>query len=297
MIKSRLRFMAIIGLMMALVLFAIGRVNTVAYINGDSGISPKPSAFRIETPLYYVNENYLLESEKRPIVIKNNDVTSAVLTALKRAPENESLKPILDPAVRVLSAEINEKKLYLNLSGEVMNGNLWKIGYHDVIIYGIVNSLTQFESIERIQIKIDGQEIKSYLGSAPILSEYSFNEQLVFKPPQSPRDVVQTFLNYTMLERYDLAYQMTTAYAELEMNDSGFTQYMRSYRNNKLIYQISNILVNEMENGEIMVLVYYKYIDRVRNISFDGGYETWYLLKDEEGYYKIRWKDQGDVVP
>lgn len=297
MIKSRLRFMAIIGLMMALVLFAIGRVNTVAYINGESGISPKPSAFRIETPLYYVNENLLLESEKRPVVIKNNDVTSAVITALKKAPESKTLKPVVDPAVRVLSAEINNKKLYLNLSGEVMNSSLWKLGNHDVILYGIVNSLTQFESIERIQIKIDGQEIKSYVGTAPILSEYSFNEQLVFKPPQSPRDVVQTFLNYTMLERYDLAYQMTTAYAELEMNDSGFTQYMRSYRNNKLIYQISNILVNELENGEIMVLVYYKYIDRVRNISFDGGNETWYLLKDEEGYYKIRWKDQGDVVP
>lgn len=296
MIKSRVRFMAIIGMMMMLVLFAIGRVNTVAYINGEAGISPSPSSFRIETDLYYMNDDFVLEAENRTVIILENDIVTAVLNTLKKTPEKKNLRPVLDPAVRIISSEVINKKLYLNLSPEVMNGNLWKMGYHDLVIYSIVNSLTRFDTIERVQLKIDSKDIKSYLDTAPLMSEFSYNDELVYKPPQSPRDVVQVFLNYTMIERYDLAYQMTTAYASLDMNDSGFTQYMRSYRNNKLIYQISEIIVNETDEDTV-VLVYYQYIDRVRNIAFKGGFETWYLVKDEEGYYKVRWKDQGDVVP
>ena len=238
MIRSRLRFMAIIALMMILVLFAIGRVNTVAYIKGPLGISPNPSAFTIPIELYYVNNDYLLESEKRPLVIKDNDVVAAVVDALKEKPQVEYLRSVINPSVRILSAEITNKKLYLDLSNEILNNGIWQRGYYDLIVYSLVNSLTQFESIERVQLKINGQDIYTFIESDNVVSEFAYNEQLVYNPPLSPREVINTFLKYAMIERYDLAYRMTTAFSTLEMNDSGFTQYMRSYRASKLSYSI-----------------------------------------------------------
>jgi len=288
--------MAIIAMMMVLVLFTIGRVNTVAYIKGTQGISPIPSAFRIETKLFYANEDYLLESEPRTLSIKDNDIVATVINALKREPERENLSAIVDRETRIISAEIINKKLYLNVSSEIMNGNLWRLGYHDLVIYSIVNSLTQFDVIERVQVKIDSKDISTYVKSDLIISEYAYNEQIVYFPPQSPRELIETFLKYTMIERYDLAYQMTTAYKSLEMNDSGFTQYMRSYRASKLSYSVGKILVDDSKKATT-VTVYYEFFDRVRNISFDGGSETWVLVKDEEGYFKVRWKDLETIIP
>lgn len=282
--------MAIIGLMMILVLFAIGRVNTVAYINGKTGISPIPSSFSLDAELFYRNDNFMLEGEKRKLTIRENNIVVAVINGLKQQPENQELRPVIDPGVRILSSEIIDKKLYLDLSVELTNSSLWSMGYSDVVIYSIVNTLTQFDTIERVQLKIDSKDIGAFIANTPTVSEYSYNNQIIYRAPQSPRDVVETFLNYAMIERYDLAYQMTTAYSALEMNDSGFVQYMRSYRASKLSYVISDIVVSETEEG-IKVNVYYGYFDAVRKISFDGGFEIWDLEASEDGYYRIRWRN------
>jgi hypothetical protein len=286
--KSQLRLLAIIGLMILLVMFTIGRVNTVVYINADSGISPVPSAFKITAPLYYMNENFMLEMESRTMTIYSNKLVDAIIRELKKVPANPDLKPVVDEGVRVLSAEIINQKLYLNLSRELQNSSYWQVGYHEVVLYSIVNSLLQFDTIERVHIKIEGRDVAMYLNTTELYAEFSFNDQLVYKVPQSPREIVETFLNYVMIDRMDLAYAMTSNYKTMPMVETDFERLMQAYRQTKMSYQISHTFVNEVEEG-LSVVVNYEFFDRVRNVVYDGGSEEWLVLTGEDNQYLVMW--------
>ncbi len=287
MIKSRIRFVAIIAMMLILVLFTITRVNTVTYLNESNGISPKPSTYKFESKIYYMNNNSMLESESRTLTIYNNDLVGSVIREITALPKTMSLRPVITSDVKILDAEIINQKLYINFSRDILDSTLWQINYYDVIFYAIVNSLTELDTIERVQIKIEGRDINAYIKSDKIYAEFTYNDTLNFNKPASSREVVETFLNYIMLERYDLAYNMTNLNGKLDMAKSDFETVMKSYRQNKLSYVITNSFVND-EDG-YWIVVNYEYYDSVRNVQYDGGSEEWELTKDELGNYHIVW--------
>lgn len=286
--KSQFRFIITIALMMLLIFYTVGRVSTVVYINKEAGISPSPSTFKINTSIFYVNREEMLVAEEKTITINSNELVEAVLTELKMGPTDEKLFGVIDEGVRILSSEIVNKKLYLNLSGELVNSTFWQRGYHEVVLYSIVNSLTQFDNIERIQIKVEGKDINAYLDAKHTIADLSYNDTLIFREPATPRDVVQTFLNYVMIERYDLAFNMTTASASDDFTKDDFKSEMSSYRNQKQSYEATQPFVKR--NGtNLSVIINYEYIDRTRNITYDGGTEEWFLLEESDDLFKVIW--------
>jgi hypothetical protein len=286
--KGQFRFIIIIVLMMLLIFYTVGRVSTVVYINKSEGIPPSPSTFKIQTPIFYVNREEMLEAEEKTITINSNQLVDAVLTELKAGPTEENLFRVLDEGVQILSSEIVNQKLYLNLSNELVNSTFWQRGYHEVILYSIVNSLTQFDNIERVQIKVEGKDINAYLDEDQTIADLSYNDTLIYREPATPRDVVETFLNYIMIERYDLAFTMTTASESDEFTKSDFEAELSKYRNQKQSYD-SNQPFTKRNGNELSVVINYEYIDRVRNITYDGGSEEWFLVEESDNLYKVIW--------
>lgn len=286
--KSQLRFFIVVILMVLLVILTIGKVSTVVYVNQPNGIASTPSSFKIVMPVYFMNADALLVAEDREITIRGNDMVTTLFSQLKTSPQQDGLHNVVEANVMILSSETVNKKLYLNLSSDLAESTFWKRGYHDIVLYSIVNTLTQFESIERVQIKIEGRDINAYVSTDKKYSDLFFNDALIYKLPLTPRDIVKSFLDYIMIERYDLAFNMIAQTNGLEYIEDDLTTEMSRYRSLRSSYD-EMTLFTKKDDQDLIVVVKYQYTDESRNIIYDGGVEEWHLVQEGDNQYKIIW--------
>lgn len=282
----------IVGLLLSgLIIYTVNQISQLEIVEANSGISPNPSTFTIDVPIYYMNGDALLEPEVKTLAVSGNKIVEAVFDALMLKPDNERIFSVLDDSVKILSYEIVNQKLYLNLSEELLYLPFWQRGYQQTVLYSIVNSLCQIDTINRVQIKVAGVDVNAYVDEEQQLSDLSFNESMIYHLPETPEEVVVNFLNLVKLQRYELAYQMLDN--QQSIGYERFSEQMARHTKIREAYAIAQpfSIVNE---DQITVVINYQYDDHVRNITYDGGTESWHLTYDETDGYKIIWVDHED---
>ncbi len=281
------KFFVGIAVLCVIVFLLLSKINSIDYVLADNGISPMPSSFTIETPIFYMNSEAMLESEMKTLLIHGDNIIKAVVDELKKPPIKPGHIKVIDDKLKVISYEIINQKLYLNLSKDLVSSEYWVDEYKMAILYSIVNSLTQFDTIDRIQIKVDGKDISAYFNDDNLMTDLTFNSVMNFQKPATAEEFIITFLNFIKIERYDLAYEMTTQ-SNSGLFKEKFTEAMIRYKSKKNRYSISQCF-SKKSNGELSVIVSYLYKDSMRNIMYDGGSEEWQLIELPEGDYKVVW--------
>lgn len=199
--KKSLILFSILALLGLANLFMSG--NDVLFMDGKglTEISPISEKREMLVKLYFV-ENRQLVSEIRNIDIDTFELENAILRALKSGPRIATALSPLGEDVSIISVEVKDRVCYVNLSSD-FKGNEDDMYFNAM---AIANTLTEFESIDYVQLLIEGNKINGRDSRLdfPLAKDTS----IVHEIELLHKDIVNKFLNYIIRGRYDLAYDL-----------------------------------------------------------------------------------------
>jgi germination protein M len=149
----------------------------------------------VEVTLYfagYTETDFYLEPETRKIT-DDRDLYKKVLEELIGGPDSKELYPTLPSSTKVNSVAVENGLAIVDLSKEIITDTA-EIPHSSttetLAIFSIVNSLTEFEDIEKVKIiingmdkgKIDGMQIEDFWGHVGIYEEFIRNKDIINKP-------------------------------------------------------------------------------------------------------------------
>lgn len=117
---------------------------------------------KTEVLLYFADKDANLAIERRAVVLENFE--KSVVEEIIKGPENKELSKTINGDVKVISSIVKDGVCTVELSKEFEKYNTSGSAGESVAIYSIVNTLCQFEHIDRVQIKMEGKAIGEYMG-------------------------------------------------------------------------------------------------------------------------------------
>ncbi len=133
--------------------------------------------------------DFYLVKEIRKISVSGN-LYKSVLEELIKGPETDDLYAVLPSDVRVNSVKLSGSTATVDFSKEIIT-NFEEIPHSStteiLAIFSIVNTLTEFEEIERVKITIEGKDsgeidglyIEDFWGHVGIYEEFTRNEEII----------------------------------------------------------------------------------------------------------------------
>ena len=140
----------------------------------------------------YTDTDAYLAEEIREITA-SKELYKNIIEELIKGPESNNLYPTIPSNVEVYSVEISDSTATVDFSKEIIT-NFEEIPHSSttetLAIYSIVNTLTEFEQINKIKITIEGKDsgeidglyIEDFWGHIGIYEEFTRNEDLIINP-------------------------------------------------------------------------------------------------------------------
>lgn len=287
-------FIIIFILILLSIAFFILSGNGISYNSSDelTAISPYSKHLSQLTKLYFIDGNQLI-SENRNIKIEKLEVEFAVVEELKKGSKIQNYSSPFNSEITIISVITSDRICYVNLSQnftfEISDDRLY------LNVMAIVNSLTEFESVDYVQILIDGKKMKNTLYSdleAPI----SRNLGMVQLKELFYKDIVKKFFDNITLGRYDLAYDLIDSASKQYINFDDFREELILIREELRGYT-QRFMFTKREDGKFIVLVNYalrEYAsseDIISDITspLERVY-SWHVIQ-EKGIWKIKYFD------
>lgn len=146
----------------------------------DPGKNPPPTVEQAELTLYFAGANAAgLVAEPRTVEMKNRDeLPSVMVQELIVGPKNTKLFPTFPPETRLLSLKVEQGTALVDFSQDIVTKHWGGSAGETLTIMSLVNSLTELEEIEEVQILVEGEKVESLLGhwdtSQPLERDESF---------------------------------------------------------------------------------------------------------------------------
>ena len=128
-------------------------------------IDPEKTQWQTVTLYFADRSGNELISEQRSIKVKNSlTLEYQIMEQLIAGPEKNLILPSVpnDTAIRDIKTE--DGICYVNLSKSFINEDVDGIESKNITIYSVVNSLTELESVNKVQFLIDGEKVSDIEG-------------------------------------------------------------------------------------------------------------------------------------
>lgn len=152
-------------------------------------ISPFTGDYESEIIIYYpMVEQSKLGKESRLIDSQNKSYEEVVLDEILKGPINREFRQIMPSNLKILSVDVIGQIAYLNFNSELINSN-YAESEEILMIYSIVNTMTQIDKITSVQFLVDGDrasfknnslQITEPLDSSKFLSNIEFVSPINF---------------------------------------------------------------------------------------------------------------------
>lgn len=119
--------------------------------------------------LYFKNiETNSLIAEARCIDVKElaKNPYTCLINLLITGPESEKLESAIPEGTKVNSCTLKGNTVYVDLSAEFVNNAPAGINEESMIVYSIVNTLTELNEVSGVKFLINGEENKSFKDGA-----------------------------------------------------------------------------------------------------------------------------------
>lgn len=165
--------------------------------SGTEPIDPVPQKSFAEVTLYFGDDQAMeVLPEFRVVEVPSDPAQRlpleklAVLELLK-GPKDPTLRKTLPPEARLLSLEIADGTVMVNFSKEVQTKHWGGSAGEGMTLLSLVNTMTDFEGVTRVQILVEGQTVETLAGhfdtSQPLTR--SLRTGPVFTSPERAKDL------------------------------------------------------------------------------------------------------------
>ncbi|MCQ2560205.1 MAG: GerMN domain-containing protein, partial [Clostridia bacterium] len=115
--------------------------------------------FSDDQEMYLVAEDLTLTDGNSP-----EAAAKEVIAALIKGPNNTALLPTLPQGTKLSAVQVENGLATVNFSADLRDKHSKGSDGENMTVYSIVNSLTELEGIDRVQILVDGEVIESLAG-------------------------------------------------------------------------------------------------------------------------------------
>lgn len=191
-------------LLLLSIAFFILSGNGVSYkdTTGITMISPYSKGVSVLVKLYFIDGDQLV-SESRTVKVERLETERAIVEALKKGSKIEKFKSPLNDLVEIGNIETIDRVCYVDLTATFLDASEEDLFLN---VMSIANTLTELESIDDVQILIDGKKVRDSI--AELSEPVSKNNLLVQAKELNHKDIVRKFFDYIIQGRYDLAYDL-----------------------------------------------------------------------------------------
>ena len=95
---------------------------------------------------------------------------------------DQKLFSVMPKDVRLLGLTIRDKVAYADFSKELKTNALGGAAYEILLVNGVVNTLTEFNTIERVQFLVNGRAITTINGHLDLTDPVSRDESMIRRP-------------------------------------------------------------------------------------------------------------------
>ncbi len=104
-----------------------------------------------------------LVREERTITITDQQpVEQYIINELIKGPADSSMRQVLSEDTVLMSVDVEDNICYLNFKSNFLSKNSGGEAHERLVIYSIVNSLTELNTINRVQFLMDGKRADSF---------------------------------------------------------------------------------------------------------------------------------------
>ncbi len=129
--------------------------------------------------LYFSTQDAMyLASERRTVNIDNLYLNT--LKELIKGPESSSLNKTIPEGVIILDIKVKKGNIRINFNRALQKNHWGGSTGERMTVYSIVNTMTQFDTIQKVRILIEGKEIKTLVGHLD-LTEPLFENKNLYK--------------------------------------------------------------------------------------------------------------------
>jgi len=170
-------------------------------------IPPIPDRIESTIKLYFIQNGKLVQ-ELRTIISENLEIEREIVKELIKGPRNKLYEATFPANTTILSIETIDNICYVNLSKNYLNYIFDSGKDSALIVWSLVNSLTQLDYIHKVQLLIDGKRVSLIINNHSLKDPLPRNEELVQLEDETPYKFIKQFLRYIKEKRYDKAYEM-----------------------------------------------------------------------------------------
>ncbi len=122
--------------------------------------------------LYFADrsEKSLISEERTIKITDQQPIEQYIINELIKGPKTGEGQPLLSKNTVLISVDVDDMICYLNFKSSFIKENIGGGDHERLVIYSIVNTLTEIESISQVQFYMDGKRVENF-GSVPI-SDY-----------------------------------------------------------------------------------------------------------------------------
>ena len=130
---------------------------------------------KVELSLYFrLGDTGKLAGEKRNLVHNiNNSIEKLIIEELIKGPTKTDLTPLLPNNLKVNSISINDNTCYIDFDDSLIN--VLNRADNKLAIYSIVNSISEFKKVTKVQISINGNNNYKFLNDVDLSTTFDRN--------------------------------------------------------------------------------------------------------------------------
>lgn len=188
--KAILKFFLYMGLIM-IVVYTSGcygdgadnqkssfKEELVTLENNHANIIVEDMTDTIDIVLYFADANNNLVAERREIP-KVVGIARQTMLELCRGPENSSLFPCLPTGTELQDINIRDNLCTVVFKENLITHHSGEAEEESLTVFSIVNTLTQFSSVDKVQILIEGKKTNTLTGHINISDPLERNGDII----------------------------------------------------------------------------------------------------------------------
>ncbi|MBO8138537.1 MAG: GerMN domain-containing protein [Desulfotomaculum sp.] len=134
---------------------------------------------KIPVVLYFADELGCLVAQQREIP-KVDGIARVTMQELAKGPDPQSgLLPTLPPGTHLKDINIKDGVCIVDMSRELKENHAGGSSGEMLTVYSIVNTLTQFPTVERVKILVNGQVVNTLAGHVDLSVPLGRNDSII----------------------------------------------------------------------------------------------------------------------
>ena len=129
--------------------------------------------------LYFRKKNKLLAEERKIDIGLNQPEEKYILEQIILGPENNNLESVVPKETKIYDIKTDKDICYISLSDDFLNINKLDLDDQKFAVYGIVNSLTELENINKVQFLIETEKIDKKNLIFDLAKPFERNEKII----------------------------------------------------------------------------------------------------------------------